>query len=711
MKAPLPLGLGIATLSLTLLSTGIGAELPEPVPNTPANISLSRYFERQVREIELETAEALAGIDSAATWDKTAPVWRKQLAEMLGLDPMPEKTPLHPTKTGEIQGDGYVVENLHYQSLPGLYVTANLYRPAKIEAGQKLPAVLYVCGHSKQKEGDISFGNKTGYHHHGVWFARHGYVCLTIDTIQLGEIEGIHHGTNRLNRWWWLSRGYTPAGVEAWNGIRGIDYLTSRPEVDAERIGVTGRSGGGAYTWWIAALDTRVRAAAPTAGITTLRNHVLDGVVEGHCDCMFHVNTQRWDFDRLASLVAPRPLLILNSDKDRIFPIDGVFSIYQSVRGLYERIDALEHIGLHVSEGPHKDTQPLNTGAFHWFERHLKGADLMDTTDEPAVPSLDRKDLRVFEELPKDERVTRIDESFVPRAQPIDLPKSAESWTTTTDTALKQLRNQVFHGWPADAPVVSMAKQNSIDRDGLQMTIFEIESQPHVELRLYLVHRHGLRPSDLDLVVLNPLDDDGWDAFCSRFKSRFTKLIQGFPSVEADEEAFQQELKMHENFAWGMAYVCPRGVGADAWSGSDRSAIHRERRFNLLGQTSDGMRVWDIRRAIQGMRRISGLEEKPLWLQASGPMGVNALYASLFEEPVTRLDLHDLPTTHESGPAYLNVLKVMDIPEAVALASGRSRCVLYASDEAAWTFPSAVRDALDWKKQFEIRKPPTESEE
>src|SRR5215217_655671 len=110
------------------------------------------------------------------------------------------------------------------------------------------------------------------------------------DTIQLGEIRGEHHGTYKDGRWWWAARGYTPAGVEAWNGIRALDYLETRPEVDRSRIGMTGRSGGGAYSWWVAALDDRIKVAAPTAGITTLRNHVVDGAVEGHCDCMFTVN-------------------------------------------------------------------------------------------------------------------------------------------------------------------------------------------------------------------------------------------------------------------------------------------------------------------------------------------------------------------------------------------------------------------------------------
>jgi len=88
---------------------------------------------------------------------------------------------------------------------------------------------------------------------------------------------------------------------------------------------------------------------------------VVDGTVEGHCDCMFMVNTYRWDYDRVAALLAPRPLLIVNTDKDTIFPLDGVYSIYKNVRGLYRLLGAEGKIGLQIAEGPHSDTQSLNT--------------------------------------------------------------------------------------------------------------------------------------------------------------------------------------------------------------------------------------------------------------------------------------------------------------------------------------------------------------
>ena len=163
----------------------------------------------------------------------------------------------------------------------------------------------------------VIYGCKAHYQHHAAWYAANGYVCFVVDTLQLGEVPGLHHGTYREGKWWWQSRGYTPAGVEVWNGIRAIDYLVTRPEVDPDRIGVTGRSGGGAMSWYLGAVDDRLAAVVPVAGITDLHDHLLeggptgahpDGVIEGHCDCMYFVNTHRWDFATVAALVAPEAL-------------------------------------------------------------------------------------------------------------------------------------------------------------------------------------------------------------------------------------------------------------------------------------------------------------------------------------------------------------------------------------------------------------------
>jgi dienelactone hydrolase len=266
---------------------------------------------------------------------------------MLGRWPLPPRTDLHAVTTGKVEADAFTVEKLHFQSRPALYVTANLYVPKK--GPRPAPAVLYLCGHAGTTLKGVPYGNHVNYQHHPAWLAEHGYVCLILDTLELGEVPGIHHGTypgREVARpmWWWHTLGYTPAGVECWNAIRALDYLQTRPEVDPRRLGLTGRSGGGATSWWLAAADDRVRCIVPVAGIADLRAHLLegvaprykDGVISGHCDCMYPVNTYRWDFAQVAALCAPRPLLLGNSDRDDIFPQPGYRRLAAKVRKVYD---------------------------------------------------------------------------------------------------------------------------------------------------------------------------------------------------------------------------------------------------------------------------------------------------------------------------------------------------------------------------------------
>ena len=222
----------------------------------------------------------------------------------------------------------------YFQALPKLYVTANLYLPKNLD--RPAPAILYECGHWSFKTNGINYGNKAVYQSDGAWYARNGYVCLVLDTVLAGEIPGIHTGTRDHGLWWWNSRGYTPAGVEAWFGIRALDYLCTRPEVDTNRFGITGHSGGGAYSWTVTALDDRIKAAAPLAGMADARSHMLDGVIDSHCDCNFFVNIYHWDFPQVAALAAPRPLLIGGTDRDQLFHLDSTMRIYEKVRRIYQ---------------------------------------------------------------------------------------------------------------------------------------------------------------------------------------------------------------------------------------------------------------------------------------------------------------------------------------------------------------------------------------
>jgi dienelactone hydrolase len=425
------------------------------------------YLKRRANELE---SKFMAGAKSLDEWKAKLPGLRREYLDMLGLWPLPPRTPLNVKVTGTVERGPVVIEKLHYQSRPGLYVTANLYRPAK-PAEKKMPAILYVCGHS----GRGRDGNKTAFQDHGMWFARNGYVCLVVDTLQLGEVKGDHHGTYNLGRFHWLSLAYTPAGVECWNGVRGIDYLISRPDVDAERIGVTGISGGGATTVWVAAADERVKVAVPVSGMSDLKSYVGDKVINGHCDCMFLVNFRAWDWATIAALIAPRPMLFANSDNDRIFPMDGNRRLFAQMRRAYKLYGDLDFLEEHVSRGGHDYRPDLRIAIFRFINKYLKKdtSEIEDAKDEP----LKGAELRVFptdDDLPKDSLNGKIDETFIRTARP-RVPAEGEfvKWKRGMTA---RLREGPFFGFPTRVAGATGAERVTMGEGGTTLVLTDGES-------------------------------------------------------------------------------------------------------------------------------------------------------------------------------------------------------------------------------------------
>jgi dienelactone hydrolase len=408
--------------ALFILSSAVQAQ------QTPEDRSIREFMTGRAKELE---RDFLPDVRSAGDFEALRPKLHRQYLEMLGLWPLPEKTPLHPVITGRLEEPGVTIEKLHFQSRPGLYVTVNLYLPNPAKG--PYPAVLYSCGHYNGGRN----GNKSACSEHGLWFAAHGYVCLIYDTIELGEVNTTHHGTYNKQLWWWHSAGFTPAGAECWNAIRAIDYLQSRPEVDPKRIGATGISGGGAATFWISAADDRIRISAPVSGMSDLTWYVGEDGVNGHCDCMFLYNTYRWNWTTIAALVCPRPLLFVNSDSDPIFPMPANDRIINRLKRLYSKYGESDKVDCVVSVGGHAYRTDLRRQIQEFFNRHLKG-DPRRVEDPDSGLNAEGKNrinpllLRVFpddKDIPPDSLNRKIDEMFgIPARVELPAPDRFETW-------------------------------------------------------------------------------------------------------------------------------------------------------------------------------------------------------------------------------------------------------------------------------------------
>ncbi len=661
------------------------------------------YFRREVRRV---AESCLKDVTTREDWERRRPELRRQLLDMLGLWPLPPRTGLHAAVTGKVETEQFVVDKLHFQSIPGLYVTANFYLPKR--ASGPLPAVLYVCGHSPVVVDGIPYGNKVAFQNHAAWYAAHGYACLVLDTLQLGEIPGLHHGTHHLNMWWWQTLGYTPAGVECWNAMRAIDYLQSRKEVDPKRIGVAGRSGGGATSWWVTAADERVACAVPVAGLADLQAHLVegaadrfkDGVIPGHCDCMYFVNTHRWDFAQVIALCAPRPVLLGNTDADDIFPVPGYKRPAEKARRVYDLYGAGDRFALLEAPGPHHDLPALRQGEYRWMNRWLKG-DNSEVTEED-LPKLTPPQLKVFDHLPADAINATVHETFRRPARP-ELPRSPEVvrqwWAGQAPIWRQELRERVFGGWPAQPPALRPRPAADVTHDGLRLRAFDFVSEDEVELRLWLLTAAEVeKPS---LVILTTVDEAGWERLAAELGHDFRQVLQLATASPRDEARFAQTRCTLSYYRWGFATVAPRGIGPTRWSEVSRfdgkpNGQHVRRRFALLGQTLDGQRVWDVRRAVACLRTVHEFDGVPLWLQGSGEMAGIALYAALFEPDVARLDLWQPPASHRDGPTFLNVRLILDMPQAVALAFPR-KVRLHVKDDAEagkWQWPLELQKAL-----------------
>ncbi|GIS60951.1 MAG: hypothetical protein CM1200mP2_31760 [Planctomycetaceae bacterium] len=428
--------------------------------------------------------------------------------------------------------------------------------------------------------------------------------------------------------------------------------------------------------WWIGALDDRIRVAVPVAGITDLTNHVVDGCVEGHCDCMFQVNTFGWDYAQVAALLAPRPLLISNSDKDRIFPLDGVVRIHKQVRRIYELHGQSKQLGLQITEGPHKDTQELRVHAFHWFNRFLKKQDPLIT--DTAVKFFTPEQLRVFgKQFPADEKNTEISETFTARAETPTVPGSADDWAGQTASWREALATRSFRGWPSHPDGLDLEQGPMVTSGDITARTFWFNPQGGIRLPLVVLHRKGLPLESLDLVVLNTVDDGGWTSLLASLAGGGLSLpgMAGITRVEPDKAEFAQTEKMFQSFKWGMAYVAPRGIGPTAWGQAERRQTQVRRRFMLLGQKT--RRHEDLGRGPRGRGVTIGRRAEPGAPVDAGRKDDGRHHA--LRIPVRQRRPRSTCTTSQNPPKRADLpqrLRFLD-SQAIAMAAERSAVRIY----------------------------------
>ena len=306
-------------------------------------------------------------------WLGRAADLREHILVSAGLVPMPEKTPLSP-KLGEIaEGDGYTAQSVVLETWPGFYLTGTLYHPA--DGAGPFPAILSAHGHwDEGRFEDTELASVPG---RAISLARQGYVVFSYSMIGYNETADVfpHRFREPEYELW----GFSAMGLQLWNSIRALDFLTEQPDVDSERIGMTGASGGATQTFLLTAVDPRIKVAAP---VNMISAHFQGGCV---CENGPLLRTHANNLD-IAALAAPRPLLMVSTEGDWTTNTPSVESpAIQDVYRLFGKEDHLANVHLGY---PHNYNQDSREAVYAWFARWLLGTDAQTSAEAPFTVML-----------------------------------------------------------------------------------------------------------------------------------------------------------------------------------------------------------------------------------------------------------------------------------------------------------------------------------
>ena len=627
-------------ISLLIIATwACKEEAPETVTVVPHN-NIMQYLEQESKSL---TEHFSAKSISTEEWDSIRPVKYHQFIEMMGFNMEEDRDPPKVYPRGTLKQDGFHIEKFYYESLPNLFVPANLYVPDNISNPRA--AVIYLSGHSH--------GQKVNYQAHARRLAELGFITLIFDTIQFGEVWGDHWGP--YNKGWfnWYSRGYNPAAVELWNAIRGLDYLATRVDVDMDNIGITGISGGGSQSWYFAAADPRVKAAAPVCGAGTMDSQVGERRIDGHCDCMMINNGFQMDFTDIGALIAPKPLLIAQSDRDELYGIESTRQFYNSLSEFYSKFGAENNISLVETTGGHSYHPVSRKAIFSFFLHHLMDKNVapetiadIETNAENLLPA---DSLNVYNGTPPATDITKtIQHSFIQTAEP-PIINSRDALIAQQNKVKDYLKTRTFGAFPDSALAFDGEMiYRTADLSKFGNNTYSFNSEKGWRLKVNIFYRQPQEEKSPLLLVLRSPGEERWES-------------EGYAN------------KMAENH--NIAYLEVRGVGEVGWA--PELNWHVRRAAAWIGRTKASMQVYDAMRALEFCRTLPEVDPTKISIAGRDGMAIIAMYAALMDEKCESMYLSNPPETHnQTSPKngrdfaleLLNVLRITDAYQIPALA-------------------------------------------
>lgn len=632
--------------------------------------ALYHHFARQARVLLNKRADAIKGIHSLSNWQQRQQFIRTSLQELVG--PFPQKTALDARIVRTINKEGYRIEHVVYESQPGFFVTASLYIPSA-KKQYKLPAIIYCSGHAA--EGYRS----TVYQHVIINLVKKGFIVLAFDPVGQGERLQYFDATNAKSSVGGPVSEHSFGGAQAiitgssqakymiWDGIRSVDYLLSRKEVDPERIGITGRSGGGTQSAYIAAFDERIKAAAPECYITSLarlfqsigpqdaEQNLGDGVLRGidHADLLL--------------VRAPKPALMITTTRD-MFSIEGARETAKEVSGIYKAYTKADNFSMVEDDAPHASTQKNREAMYAFFQKHLNnpGNPLDEKTDTLTAQELQVTETGQAATSLKSETVFSLNSRYAEQLEQ-RLQTSRETLNSHLMHAVQAARDLSGYAMPGQMhePVFT----GRFRRAGYTIEKYFLQGEGHYVIP-YLLLRPD-QPSHKALLYLHP---SGKQAEVAEGGEMEWFAKEGFTVLAPDLVGVGE---MGPGVFKGDSYI--KDVSYNVWFAS-----------MLIGKSIVGLRAGDVVRLARLLQENEKVQA--VYGLAKKEMAPVLLHAAAFDPAIKKLALIEPYTSYHSivmhrfyKPAFIhsavpNALTAYDLPDLAASLAPRKLLIAHATD-------------------------------
>jgi dipeptidyl aminopeptidase/acylaminoacyl peptidase len=641
---------------------------------------LVQHVNKQAFAFLDERDKEVAGLTTKENWAKRQAKVDEILMAMVG--PFPEKTPLAAKITGTLKKEGYRVEKIVYESIPGFYVTGALYIPGGMKRNG--PAILFTSGHTMDAFRYPSYQTMI------LNLVKKGFIVFAIDPIGQGERIQHYDAEKNASAVGSMTREHSYLGEQCflsgasiakyfiWDGIRAIDYLLTRKEVDPSRIGITGQSGGGTQAAYIFAFDKRIKAGAPVNFITGFRR-LLESIGPQDAEQNFyHGVANGITHADLLEVRAPAPALIVSGTRD-FFSIQGARETYGEVKNAYAAFGADENVEMVEDDWGHGYTPKLREGIYRFFQKHLG---LPGNSKDEEIKMLDAQELKITTSgqvstaFANAETVFSLNKKYTEK-----LIDKLETSRKDIDAHLKEVASQAkrLSGYSTPSPELKSVFRGRYQREGYSVEMYGLEGEGDCVIPLLLFVPDGNRT--------------------------FPAVIYIHPDGKTADAAVGG--KIEQLVKKGYVVAAPDLIGTGETKG-DGSGVAM-----LIGRSITGIQAGDVTRVVHFLKSQPNVDSGKIKAIAFDEMCPTLIHAAAFDNSISSVSLVGAPLSYQAmamNPFYdggffndgvAGALTAYDLPDLIACISPRKITLVGLKDQMrqpasaplidkALSFPRAV---------------------